>query len=73
MESNIPQDSVALALQIQMLTTNIEELTKQNQEMRQRLQQEENNSSRWIKNNKSEDVVQDPENSDGRDGSRRTE
>ena len=41
MESNIPQDSVALALQIQMLTTNIEELTKQNQEMTQWLQQEE--------------------------------
>ena len=73
MESNIPQDSVALALQIQMLTANIEELTKQNQEMRQQLQQEENHSSRWIKNNKNEDVVQDPENSDGRDGSRRTE
>ena len=57
MESNIPQDSVALALQIQMLTTNIEELTKQNQEMTQRLQQEENHSSRWIKNNKNEDEV----------------
>ena len=38
MESNIPQDLVALALQIQMLKANIEELTKQNQEMRQRVQ-----------------------------------
>ena len=30
MEFNIPQDSVALALQIQTLTADIEELTKQN-------------------------------------------
>ena len=59
MESNIPQDSMALALQIQMLTANIEELTKQNQEMRQQLQQEENRSLRRIKNNKNEDEVQD--------------
>ena len=59
MESNIPQDSMALALQIQMLTANIEELTKQNQEMRQQLQQEENRSPRRIKNNKNEDEVQD--------------
>ena len=41
--------------------------------MRQRLQQEENHSPRRIKNNKNEDEVQDPENSDGRDGLRRTE
>lgn len=32
MESNVPQDPTALALQIQTLTTNVEELTKQNQE-----------------------------------------
>ena len=41
--------------------------------MRQQLQQEENHSPRRIKNNKNEDEVQDPENSDGRDGLRRTE
>ena len=41
--------------------------------MRQRLQQEENHSPRRIKNNKNEDEVQDPENSDGKDGLRRTE
>ena len=41
--------------------------------MRQRLQQEENHSPRRIKNNKNEDEVQDLENSDGRDGLRRTE
>ena len=42
MESN--QDSAALALQIQTFTANVEELTRQNQEMRLRLQQEENQS-----------------------------
>ncbi|XP_065620078.1 respiratory burst oxidase homolog protein C-like [Quercus suber] len=42
MESN--QDSAALAQQVQALTATVEELTKQNQEMRQRLQQEENRS-----------------------------
>ena len=44
MESNTPQDSTALALQVQTLATNVEELTKQNQEMRLQLQQEENHS-----------------------------
>ena len=73
MESNIPQDLVALALQIQMLKANIEELTKQNQEMRQRVQQEENHSLRRIKNNKNEYEVQALENSDGMEGSIRTE
>ena len=73
MESNLPQDLVALALQIQMLKANIEELTKQNQEMRQRVQQEENHSLRRIKNNKNEYEVQTLENSDGMDGSIRTE
>ena len=34
MEPNTPQDSVALALQIQTLTASMEELTRQNQEMR---------------------------------------
>ena len=42
MESN--QDSAALALQVQALAATVEELTRQNQEMRIRLQQEENRS-----------------------------
>ena len=44
MESNINQDPVALALQIQSLAATVEELTRQNQEMRQWLQQEDNRS-----------------------------
>ena len=42
MESN--QDSAALAQQVQALAATVEELTKQNQEMKLRLQQEENQS-----------------------------
>ena len=42
MESN--QDSSALALQVQALVSSVEKLTRQNQEMRLRLQQEENQS-----------------------------
>ncbi|XP_023882196.1 uncharacterized protein LOC111994538 [Quercus suber] len=42
MESN--QDAAALAQQVQALAATVEELTKQNQEMRLRLQQEENRS-----------------------------
>ena len=42
MESN--QDSAALAQQIQALAAIVEELTKQNQEMKLRLQHEENRS-----------------------------
>ena len=42
MESNVSQDPTALALQIQSLTATVEELTRQNQEMKQRLQQEDN-------------------------------
>ena len=42
MESN--HDPAALALQIQALEASVEELTRQNQEMRLRLQQEENRS-----------------------------
>ena len=38
MESNVQQDPMALALQIQTLIANVEELIKQNQEMRQQLQ-----------------------------------
>ena len=44
MESNVNQDPAALALQIQMLTAIVEELTRQNQEMRLRLQSEDNHS-----------------------------
>ena len=42
MESN--QDSTALAQQIQVLAATVEELTKQNQEIKLLLQQEENRS-----------------------------
>ena len=42
MESN--QDSTALAQQVQALAATVEELTRQNQEMRLRLQQKENRS-----------------------------
>ena len=40
MESN--QDFVALAQQVQALAATVKELTKQNQEMKLRLQQDEN-------------------------------
>jgi len=43
MESN--QDSTALAQQVQALAAIIEELTRQNQEKKLRLQQEENRSA----------------------------
>ena len=42
MESTTSQDPVALDLQVQSLAAMVEELTMQNQEMRQRLQQEDN-------------------------------
>ena len=42
MESNTNPNPAALALQIQSLAATVEELTRQNQEMRQRLQQEDN-------------------------------
>ena len=42
MESNAHQDPAALALQIQALAASMEELTKQNQEIRLLLQQEDN-------------------------------
>ena len=71
MESNIPQDSTALALQIQTLLANIGELTRQNQEMRQQLQQKENWSSTRIKTNRSKDEALGLQNSHRRDGSRR--
>ena len=45
MESN--QDSAALAQQVQALAAAVEELTRQNQEMRLRFQQEEN----WSRDN----------------------
>jgi len=64
MESNASQDPAALALKIQALTTNIEELTRQNQEMRVQLLQEEN---RDVNRN------EDEENSNRRDGLRRAD
>ena len=73
MESSAQLESTTLALQVQALMASVEELTKQNREMRQRLQQEENHSSRRVETNKNEDEVQDPKGSQGRDGSRRTE
>ena len=42
MESTTSQDPAALDLQVQLLAAMVEELTMQNQEMRQRLQQEDN-------------------------------
>ena len=42
METNTNPDPAALALQIQSLAATVEELTRQNQEMRQRLHQEDN-------------------------------
>ena len=42
MESN--QNPATLALQVQALATSVKELTRQNQEIRLRLQQEENRS-----------------------------
>ena len=73
MESSAPPELAALALQVQALMASVEELTKQSQEMRQRLQQEENRSPRRVENNRNEDEVQDLEGSQARDGSRRTE
>ena len=55
MESNTPQDSAALALQAQTLATNVEELTRQNQEMRLQLQQEENHSPMRMGTNRNND------------------
>ena len=44
MESSTNPDPTTLALQIQSLAATVEELTKQNQEMRQRLQQKDNHT-----------------------------
>ena len=55
MESNTPQDSTALALQIQTLIASVEELPKQNQEMRLQLQQEENRSPTRTGTNRDDD------------------
>ena len=72
MESNVSQDSTALALQVQTLITIIEELTRQNQEIRQQLQLKENRPPKGIETSRNEDEAQGPENSYERDGSRRT-
>ncbi|XP_075663301.1 uncharacterized protein LOC142632866 [Castanea sativa] len=61
MESN--QDSAALTQQVRNLAATVEELTRQNQEMRQRLQQEENRSRA---------VQEDEGDSHGRSDRRRT-
>ena len=42
MESSAQPELVAMALQVQALMASVKELTKQDQEMRQWLQQEEN-------------------------------
>ena len=56
MESTTSQDPVVLALQIQSLAATVKELTRQNQEMRQQLQQEDNradvNGDDGVDNNK---------------------
>ena len=52
MESNTQQDSAALVLQIQTLITSVEELSKQNQEMRLQLQQKEYRSPTRVGINK---------------------
>ena len=46
MESSANPDPAALALQIQSLAAIVEELTRQNQEMRQRLLQEGNRANK---------------------------
>jgi len=46
MESSTNPDPAALALQIQSLSATVEELTKQNQEMKQQLLQESNRVDR---------------------------
>ena len=46
MESNTNPDPAALALQIQSLSATVEELTRQNQEMKQRLLQESNRADK---------------------------
>ena len=46
MESSANPDLAALALQIQSLAATVEELTRQNQEMRQRLLQEGNRADK---------------------------
>ena len=55
MESNTPQDSAALTLQIQTLTASMEELTRKNQEMRLQLQQEENRSPTRVRTKRNND------------------
>ena len=51
----MPPDSTALALQIQTLTPSVEELTRQNQEMRSQLQHEENHSPTRTRMNRNDD------------------
>ena len=51
----MPPDSTALALQIQTLIASVEELTRQNQEMRSQLQQEEKHSPTRTGMNRNDD------------------
>ena len=55
MESNTPQDSAALTLQIQTLTASVEELARQNQEIRLQLQPKENRSPTRVGTNRNND------------------
>ncbi|XP_075648686.1 uncharacterized protein LOC142619444 [Castanea sativa] len=59
MESSTPQGSGALALQIQTITANIKQLTRQNQEMRLQLQQEENHSGTNRNDDEDNDRIND--------------
>ena len=68
MESTTSQDPAALALQVQSLAAMVEELTKKNQEMRQRLQQEDNridvNGDDGVDNNRRRTSTPEETNSD---------
>ena len=55
MESNTPQDSATLVLQIQTLTASVEELARQNQEIRLQLQPKENRSPTRVGTNRNND------------------
>ena len=55
MESNTPQDSAALTLQIQTLIASVEELARQNQEIRLQLQPKENRSPTRVGTNRNND------------------
>ena len=68
MESYASQDLAALALQIQALTANVEELAKQNQEMRSQLQQEGNRDTNRNKDEANNNRRNGPGRTDPSDG-----